>query len=301
MRARYYSPEMRRFINADVLHGAISDSTSLNRYSYVNGNPVSFVDPFGLEKERGSVPTPLEAAYMARHIYGASNSDTKKATLGKGFGMWKLKKIYENNQGLKIGVYYKDVNGIISYALVNAGSAFNLFGDFSGTYNDWILNNFTQPFGNSLDMKDSIAYAKEFASKNPNSRITFVGHSKGGAEAVANAVATNNDAIVFNPATAFLNKYDLPTEQYTGNVTSYVVQGEALDYLSGALGKNIGTEVPLYDTQNNYYAPEWDPQLLGAQEPTAQLGQLIGNGVNFVREKIGKHSMELVIELLGGE
>ena len=54
MRARYYSPEMRRFINADVLHGAISDSTSLNRYSYVNGNPVSFVDPFGMEKERGT-------------------------------------------------------------------------------------------------------------------------------------------------------------------------------------------------------------------------------------------------------
>jgi len=54
MRARYYSPAMRRFINADIIHGQISDSTSLNRYSYVNGNPVSFVDPFGLEKERGS-------------------------------------------------------------------------------------------------------------------------------------------------------------------------------------------------------------------------------------------------------
>lgn len=51
MRARYYSPEKRRFVNADVLHGQISDSTSLNRYSYVNGNPVSFVDPFGLAAE----------------------------------------------------------------------------------------------------------------------------------------------------------------------------------------------------------------------------------------------------------
>ena len=55
MRARYYSPEMRRFINADILHGEISDSTSLNRYSYVNGNPVSFVDPYGLAaEERGN-------------------------------------------------------------------------------------------------------------------------------------------------------------------------------------------------------------------------------------------------------
>ena len=52
MRARYYSPDMHRFVNADILHGEISDSTSLNRYAYVNGNPVSFVDPFGLSKER---------------------------------------------------------------------------------------------------------------------------------------------------------------------------------------------------------------------------------------------------------
>ena len=51
MRARYYSPEMRRFVNADILRGEISDSTSLNRYSYVNGNPVSFVDPFGLSAD----------------------------------------------------------------------------------------------------------------------------------------------------------------------------------------------------------------------------------------------------------
>ncbi len=48
MRARYYSPELRRFVNADILRGTISDSTSLNRYAYVNGNPVSGVDPRGL-------------------------------------------------------------------------------------------------------------------------------------------------------------------------------------------------------------------------------------------------------------
>lgn len=54
MRARYYSPDLRRFMNADIVRGEIADSTSLNRYSYVNGNPVSFVDPTGLSKERGS-------------------------------------------------------------------------------------------------------------------------------------------------------------------------------------------------------------------------------------------------------
>ena len=47
MRARYYSPEMKRFINADIVAGEISDSTSLNRFAYVGGNPITFIDPTG--------------------------------------------------------------------------------------------------------------------------------------------------------------------------------------------------------------------------------------------------------------
>ena len=48
MRARYYSPAMKRFVNADIVPGEISDAVTLNRFAYANGNPVSFVDPFGL-------------------------------------------------------------------------------------------------------------------------------------------------------------------------------------------------------------------------------------------------------------
>jgi len=54
MRARYYSPEMRRFINADIIPGEISNAITLNRFAYANGNPVSNVDPFGLSAERGN-------------------------------------------------------------------------------------------------------------------------------------------------------------------------------------------------------------------------------------------------------
>lgn len=51
MRARYYSYKMRRFINADVVAGSISNAITLNRFAYANGNPVSFVDPFGLSAD----------------------------------------------------------------------------------------------------------------------------------------------------------------------------------------------------------------------------------------------------------
>lgn len=53
MRARYYSVELMRFINEDIVLGDIGNSSSLNRYTYVEGNPATMVDPFGLCAERG--------------------------------------------------------------------------------------------------------------------------------------------------------------------------------------------------------------------------------------------------------
>ncbi|WP_205690282.1 RHS repeat-associated core domain-containing protein [Chengkuizengella sediminis] len=55
MRARYYNPEIKRFINRDVVQGSISSSLSLNKYAYVNGNPISYIDPFGLSRDSDDV------------------------------------------------------------------------------------------------------------------------------------------------------------------------------------------------------------------------------------------------------
>ena len=53
MRQRYYNPEIKRFINRDVVTGTLGNSQSLNRYSYVQGNPISLTDPFGLSPING--------------------------------------------------------------------------------------------------------------------------------------------------------------------------------------------------------------------------------------------------------
>jgi RHS repeat-associated protein len=51
MRARFYSPEIKRFVNMDVLVGEVGVGQSLNRFAFVTGRPVSLVDPFGLAQE----------------------------------------------------------------------------------------------------------------------------------------------------------------------------------------------------------------------------------------------------------
>ena len=55
MRQRYYNSTIKRFINQDILTGNITDSQSLNRYSYVEGDPINYVDPFGLSKLRNTL------------------------------------------------------------------------------------------------------------------------------------------------------------------------------------------------------------------------------------------------------
>jgi RHS repeat-associated protein len=47
MHARYYSPHSGRFLSLDSFRGSVGLSQVWNRYTYVQSNPVSFVDPSG--------------------------------------------------------------------------------------------------------------------------------------------------------------------------------------------------------------------------------------------------------------
>lgn len=124
-----------------------------------------------------------------------------------------------------MGVFYRVLfAGNREYALVNKGSDMN--------WNDW-KNNIQQPFGFSADIKDSIKYSTEFVKAHKNNEVTMVGHSKGGTEATANAVANNKNAITFNHAPVVLWANDLSDKGYTEIMTHYVVKGEMLNQLLG--------------------------------------------------------------------
>jgi RHS repeat-associated protein len=49
--ARYYDPALHKFIQADTIVPDPNDPQTLNRYSYVNNNPVRYTDPTGHEAE----------------------------------------------------------------------------------------------------------------------------------------------------------------------------------------------------------------------------------------------------------
>ncbi|HHV29376.1 MAG TPA: DUF2974 domain-containing protein [Clostridium sp.] len=125
----------------------------------------------------------------------------------------------------------------MEYVIANAGTE-------PTSLIDW-ENNLKQPFGKSEDMINSLKYAKEFVKEHRNSNITFVGHSKGGAEAAGNAVLTNRNAMIFNPATVFLEAYGLKKSDYDAEMTAYIVEDEILNNIFGLISIPIDTAVYL--------------------------------------------------------
>ncbi|WNX33662.1 Mbeg1-like protein [Brevibacillus laterosporus] len=149
-----------------------------------------------------------------------------------------------------MGVYSRvKANGATEYALVNKGTT-------ATSLSDW-KNNAEQLFGSSEDMKASIKNSIEFVKNHSNNEITMAGHSKGGAEAAANAVASNKNSIIFNPATVNLKAYGLSSSNYSASMTAFIVKGDILNSTEAGFSKPIDKAVYLPQQHRGHWYELW--------------------------------------------
>lgn len=174
-------------------------------------------------------PTKEEAADIAADVYFEDYDEVAYHTVSG----WTLTNHYTPyGYSLQIGIYErKGLDGKTEYVVANRGSRMPSLSNRE-PIQDW-KNNWEQLKGKSEDVAASVVFVKGFVDfvkkKNDDAHITFVGHSKGGAEALINAVATDKNAIVFNPAAPDFVDIGLEPSKYSGKATSYVVRGEILN------------------------------------------------------------------------
>lgn len=117
MRTRYYNPSLKRFLSADIITGSISDSTTLNLYAYVNGNPITFIDPFGLAADRAQ-----------NNIYDIYTKEEIESNASK--------KIMQNAENIKYAAEVFLVDENIIAAVIFVEQYFNY--DWKDVATDWI-------------------------------------------------------------------------------------------------------------------------------------------------------------------
>lgn len=89
LRNRYYDPELGRFLSPDPEFGSLSNPQSLNPYTYVNNNPLNYIDPSGLRSAKACAYPP------------GTMTDNERSKVGHGF--WEL--TYDNGGVVMIGRY----------------------------------------------------------------------------------------------------------------------------------------------------------------------------------------------------
>lgn len=232
LRNRYYDPNIGRFISEDPIRDG------LNRYVYCAGNPVMFKDPWGL------VPTPEEAAEMAKQLYNFDSEsnladiDIEERTVSLSDGrVWEMHDLWVDGT-VVMGVYQlvDDNGGYTELCAVFKGTS---------TLLDWKDNVDAYINTYSPNLVHARLFAAGLVRYHSDVEITFVGHSKGGGEAIAAALHTGKNAITFNAANFdFGNPIITWIQSRNINIKNYYIIGEIL---SSAIGfADVGTACPLW-------------------------------------------------------
>jgi hypothetical protein len=181
---------------------------------------------------------------------------------------------------------YKTPEG--RYVLANRGTT---SGDMAAK--DW-KTNLQQGAGHRARQYDqAIRTAHKIAAAAPG-QVTFVGHSKGGGLAQAQALATHSKAVVFNAAAVHpktLERHGAHNQHANGLIRAYNVSGEVLNRLQDKTPSFVPSVQGGRYVLSAVKSPDAKPEGLDWKGEMGRMGKL--------KHTVDLHGMDSVIESLG--
>ena len=150
--ARYYDPEIGRFVSADSIVPDFSDPQSLNRYSYCRNNPVILTDPSGhffwfapiiAGAIVGGVSAGIQSDWDAGAMLEGAITGAITSTIGWGFGVGAGGELTGNvvggatAGGLTSAAYGGNVGQGMMYGAIGSAAGYAAGGAVSGLGNEY--------------------------------------------------------------------------------------------------------------------------------------------------------------------